>query len=194
MLRHVAEGQMAEFDLAMQVGRQRRGMLRLLQCFVPVERLEDALAARHGAEHDIPLLAHRHDGAEQHVEELREQKDDSDRHLLAQHHVPAEPQDGRDANIVQPVDEGTVEALDGRGADFVAPVVVVDRGIAPEVDLFAPVKLHDLDAGKVLLQILVQPRDRHADGAVERARGAAEQPGEQPSDRHHRQQLEGQLR
>src|SRR5579872_420952 len=178
MFGDVAEGQMAELDLAVEGWRQGRRMFRFAQRFIPVERLENALAARHGAKDDVPLLSHGDNRPKQHVEKLREEQQNADRHLAAEHETAAEPNDDRDADIVHAVDERAVEAFDGQRLDFGDAIFVVDRTIALEVDLLAAIELHDFDARQILLQILIQARHRHANDAVERARHAPEQPGE----------------
>jgi len=71
-----------------EIGGQRHRLCGRLQRLVPVQRLKDAFATRHGAEDDVPLLAHRDDGAEQHVGEMCEENYAAQRRGSAEHMVP----------------------------------------------------------------------------------------------------------
>ena len=148
---------MVEPDMTTKVLRQRLRRRRLLQRLVPVQRLENAFAARHGAENDVPLFAHRHDRAEHHVGELCKKNDAAECCCHLEDMMSAEPDDRGHGEKRHAVHGGAVIAFDPDSLVFLIAILPVDFAVAFEIDLLPAVKLHDLDAGEVLLQVLIEP-------------------------------------
>ena len=92
----VGEAQMAELHGALEAFRQCGRFGRLMHRLVPIQGLEDALTAGHGAEQHVGLLAQHDDGMQQHIDEPGEQHHAAQRQLLLQHRPGAVVEDQAD--------------------------------------------------------------------------------------------------
>ena len=182
----VAEAHVPELDAAFEAGGQGGRMLGLGHVLVPVEELEDALGARHGAVEHVVLLADGHDGAEEQVGVAGEEDQGSDGDGAREVLVATEPDDQRQRDGGQAVDERPVADLEGDRVVLLAAVLAVDRAVAVQVAGLAAMELDHADPGEILLQILVEPRHRVADVAVDDAGGVPERPGRAGQDREWR--------
>ena len=76
---------------------------------------------------------------------------------------------------------------------LVLSIVLVDARVALEVVLLPFRELHHLQAGEVLLQVLVETRDRQAHQAKQMTRGAAEVVSHRAHDRQRGQEHQREL-
>ena len=184
----VAEVEVSEPDFPAQSRRQRHGCSRLVDLLVPVERLEDPLAAGHGPEEHVELLSEHDDRVEQHGDELGKEHDPAEGHLFLDDVTAAEPQHRPDGDRRHAVREGPIRRLEPHGLRLGGEVALVDVRIACVVVVLAARQLHDLEAGQVLLQVLVQGGHGQAHHPEEQARRAAEVEGHHGDDRQREQQ------
>ena len=189
----VPEGEVAERHLATQPRGQVGGRVRFVDGLVPVEGLEDALAARHGPEQHVELFAEHDDRVKQHGDELGEEHDPAQRHAFLDHVAAAEPEHRADGDGRHAVGERPVGRLEAHRLRLRGEVALVDLGVAPVVVVLPARKLHDLQPREVLLQVLVERRDGQPDQAEEHARGAAEVEGDDGDQGQGEQQDAGQL-
>ena len=183
----IGEGHATELDLAAQPLRQREGLFRFVQPFVPVEGLEDALAGGHRTEQQVEEAAHGLDRIHHHVDVLREGEHHAEADGLLHHLPAAEPQHAHGGDRGEAHVEGLEHHLVVDGAELLAAVVAVQRAVLLLVHRLAPGDLHHLDADQVFLHVLVERRDGIADEPEDAPHGAPEVEG-----RHRRHGNHGQ--
>ena len=170
----VGELGVAELHLALEPFGELHGVGRLMEAFVPVERLEDALARSHGPEQRVEEPADGLDGVDHHVDVLGEKDEHAEADLLLDHLAAAEPQDAHRGNAAEAHVERLEHHLVVDGVVLVATVGAVQFTVLLGVHRLAAGDLHHLDADQVFLHVLVERRDGVADAPEDLAHDLAE--------------------